>query len=84
MPIYEESLKILEELARANPEVSLWQGLIALSLYKLARLGVRPEAHYTRALKLLEELEKRNAVPATVMGLREEIESRLKSQQQKF
>ena len=79
IPHYQESLKIRQGLARANPEVALWDALTALSLFKLAKIGDRSEERYGLALKILRALEQSRRLPATLKGLSAEIEARLRS-----
>jgi hypothetical protein len=46
-----------EQIAKADPENTLWQTELASSLMQLAGAGDDPQSHLTRALSLLQKLD---------------------------
>jgi hypothetical protein len=63
MPIA-RTLTIRARLAAADPGNALWQTDLVLGLYQVARLGDNARANLSRALEILQRLDRENKLSA--------------------
>jgi tetratricopeptide (TPR) repeat protein len=75
--LYRKCLSVREKLAVAEPQKSWWQIGSAIVLIRLGELGDDPEARFTRALAILQELDAAGELPDNRKGWLNAARSRL-------